>query len=59
MYFVHSFYCDSPAENVTAVCEYGALLTAAVQNGNVFGTQFHPEKSGPAGLRILKAFSKL
>ncbi len=59
MYFVHSFYCASPAENVTAVCEYGAQLTAAVQNGNVFGTQFHPEKSGPAGLKILKSFSRL
>ena len=59
MYFVHSFYCDSPAENVTAVCEYGTYLTAAVQNGNVFGTQFHPEKSGPAGLRILRAFSEV
>ena len=59
MYFVHSFYCDSPAENVTAVCEYGADLTAAVQNGNVFGTQFHPEKSGPYGLKILKAFSEV
>ncbi len=59
MYFVHSFYCDSPAENVTAVCEYRADLTAAVQNGNVFGTQFHPEKSGPLGLKILKAFSEV
>lgn len=59
MYFVHSYYCASPAENITAVCEYGAELTAAVQNGNVFGCQFHPEKSGPAGLKILKAFSEV
>ena len=59
VYFVHSYYCASPAENVTAVCDYGADLTAAVQNGNVFGCQFHPEKSGPAGLKILKAFSEV
>jgi len=59
VYFVHSYWCDSPAENITAVCEYGADLTAAVQKGNVYGTQFHPEKSGPVGLKILKAFSSL
>ena len=59
MYFVHSYYCNSPDTNVIASCEYGAKITAAVQNGNVYGTQFHPEKSGPAGLAILKAFSKL
>ena len=59
MYFVHSYYCCSPAENVIASCEYGAKLTAAVQSGNVFGCQFHPEKSGPKGLAILKAFSEI
>ena len=59
MYFVHSYFCDAPAENVTSVCEYGAKLTASVQNGNVYGCQFHPEKSGPAGLRILSAFASL
>ena len=59
MYFVHSYYCDSPKPYVTAVCEYGFDVTAAVQNGNVFGCQFHPEKSGPAGLKILQAFSEL
>ena len=59
VYFVHSYWCDSPKEYISVVCEYGAEVTAAVQNGNVFGCQFHPEKSGPVGLRILKAFSKM
>ena len=55
VYFVHSYYgaeCDS----VIAVSDYGAPLTAAVENGNVSGCQFHPEKSGEVGLKILKAF---
>ena len=59
VYFVHSYYCDSPAEYITAVAEYGAPVTAAVRNGNIYGCQFHPEKSGPKGLAILKAFSEL
>lgn len=56
VYFVHSYYADCPMEYKTAECEYGAMLTASVQNGNVFGCQFHPEKSGSTGLSILKAF---
>ncbi len=55
VYFVHSFYaanCDS----VIATAEYGASLTAAVGKGNVYGCQFHPEKSGKVGLNILRAF---
>lgn len=59
VYFVHSYWCKSPAEYVTAVTEYGAELTASVRNGNVFGCQFHPEKSGPEGLKMLKAFSEV
>ncbi len=59
VYFVHSYYCDSPAENVAVVCEYGAELTASVVKDNVFGCQFHPEKSGKAGLKILETFSRL
>ena len=43
----------------TATAEYGAELTAAVQNGNIYGTQFHPEKSGSVGLSILKAFCEV
>ncbi len=59
VYFVHSYYADCPQEYVAADTEYGAFLTASVQQGNVFGCQFHPEKSGPTGLRILKAFCEL
>ena len=56
VYFVHSYYCRSPERYVSAVCDYGAAVTAAVWSDNVYGTQFHPEKSGPVGLKILKAF---
>ena len=56
VYFVHSFYATDCDESVIATCEYGAELTAAVAKGNVYGCQFHPEKSGKVGLAILKAF---
>ena len=56
VYFVHSFYATSCDEAVIATSEYGAPLTAAVANKNVYGCQFHPEKSGEVGLKILKAF---
>lgn len=56
VYFVHSYYATNCDSAVTATAEYGAPLTAAVQNGNVYGCQFHPEKSGEVGLKILKAF---
>ena len=46
-------------KRVTAVAEYSAELTASVEKGNVFGCQFHPEKSGDVGLKILKAFCEL
>lgn len=59
VYFVHSYYGKNCSEYVTATAEYGAELTAAVENKNVYGTQFHPEKSGSAGLKILKAFTEL
>ena len=55
-YFVHSYYGATCAESVIATAEYGAPLTAAVADGNVFGCQFHPEKSGNVGLDILRAF---
>lgn len=56
VYFVHSYYAAACDEYVTATADYGAPLTASVQRGNVFGCQFHPEKSGDVGLAILKAF---
>ena len=59
VYFVHSFYGTSCAESVIATAEYGAPLTAAVAKNNVFGCQFHPEKSGNVGLSILKAFCEV
>ena len=59
VYFVHSYYATDCAGAVTATAAYGAPLTAAVERGNVYGCQFHPEKSGKVGLSILKAFCEL
>ena len=59
VYFVHSFYAADCDEAVIATAEYGAELTAAVASRNVFGCQFHPEKSGGVGLEILRAFIQL
>ncbi len=59
VYFVHSFYATNCSESVIASAEYGEYLTASVQNGNVFGCQFHPEKSGNVGLNILRAFCQM
>ena len=59
VYFVHSFYATNCDESVIATAEYGAELTASVQSGNVFGCQFHPEKSGKVGLEILRAFCQM
>lgn len=56
VYFVHSYAAVDCDESVIATADYGAPLTAAVQRGRVYGCQFHPEKSGDVGLRILKAF---
>lgn len=56
VYFVHSYYGTKCEKNVTATAEYGVPLTASVEKDNVFGCQFHPEKSGKVGLNILRAF---
>ena len=56
VYFVHSYYAADCNDFIIATADYGAPLTAAAARGNVMGTQFHPEKSGPVGLRILRAF---
>jgi imidazole glycerol-phosphate synthase subunit HisH len=57
VYFVHSLHGVPDDESVVAAtCEYGATLNAAFRLGNVFATQFHPEKSGPTGLRLLANF---
>ena len=59
VYFVHSYYAADCDEAVIATAEYGAPLTAAVAKGNVYGCQFHPEKSGRVGLNILRAFCEI
>ena len=59
VYFVHSYYAADCEDAVIATAEYGPELTAAVASGNVFGCQFHPEKSGDVGLKILKAFVEM
>ena len=59
VYFVHSYYGAECGDSVIATAEYGAPLTAAVASGNVFGCQFHPEKSGDVGLSILRAFCEV
>lgn len=58
-YFVHSYYAADCDDAVIATAEYGVPLTAAVEKGNVFGCQFHPEKSGAVGLEILRAFAEM
>lgn len=59
VYFVHTYYASDCDDAVIATTEYGASLTAAVADGNIYGTQFHPEKSGEVGLQILRAFCEL
>ncbi len=56
VYFVHSYYAAECEDSVIATTEYGAELTAAAADKNVYGCQFHPEKSGTTGLNILRAF---
>ena len=56
-YFVHKFRLGTPTDaSVVGTCDYGGPFTAAVQKGNIFGTQFHPEKSQQAGLALLRNF---
>ncbi len=59
VYFVHSYFGVDCAADTIATAEYGIPVTAAVQRGNVFGCQFHPEKSGKVGLAILRAFTEI
>lgn len=58
-YFVHSFYAQTLPENVLSYTEYGVAFPAVVGRGNVYGMQFHPEKSQVTGLRILKNFLEM
>ncbi len=59
VYYVHSFYAKHCQQATAASSDYGVRVPGVVQNGSVFGTQFHPEKSGDAGLGILRAFAKI
>ena len=60
VYYVHSFYARNCATSTLGTSQYGNVaVTGVVRNGNVWGTQFHPEKSGDTGLRLLKAFAEL
>ncbi len=59
VYFVHSYHAVDCENSVVATTEYGTEITAIVQTGNVYGCQFHPEKSGDVGLKILKAFAEI
>ncbi|HTP88248.1 MAG TPA: imidazole glycerol phosphate synthase subunit HisH [Bryobacteraceae bacterium] len=58
LYFAHSYYAPL-TEATAATCTYAVPYTAALEGGNIFGVQFHPEKSGPLGLRIVKNFVEL
>lgn len=59
VYFVHSYYVAAEEPVVTATASYGVEIHAAVQKGNLFAVQFHPEKSGAAGLRMLRNFAAI
>lgn len=59
VYYVHSFYAKSCEDETAATSEYGVPVPGVVQRGSVYGTQFHPEKSGRVGLSILKAFGEV
>lgn len=59
VYFVHSYFAKTPDKYISSVADYGYPITATVENGNIMGCQFHPEKSGKVGLNILKAFLEI
>ena len=59
VYYVHSFYAKNCAESTLATSDYSIPVTGVVKNGSVYGAQFHPEKSGAAGLNLLRAFAEM
>lgn len=59
VYFVHSFFGENCADSLSAWTDYGIPITAAVERDNLFGCQFHPEKSGSVGLSILRRFAEI
>ncbi|MDR1272450.1 MAG: imidazole glycerol phosphate synthase subunit HisH [Clostridiales Family XIII bacterium] len=59
VYFVHSYKANTGEENISLQTIYGQVIPALVRKGTIFGTQFHPEKSGPLGLSIIKSFLEM
>ena len=59
VYYVHSYFARTDMENIIAYSEYGTNISGIVKNGNVYGMQFHPEKSGDTGLKLLKNWGEL
>ena len=59
VYFVHSFFAENCDDSLSAVTQYGIPITASVEQGNIYGCQFHPEKSGNVGLTILRKFAEV
>lgn len=59
VYFVHSYYAHSDDENLVAYCDYGVKVPGIVRSGNIYGMQFHPEKSSDAGLNLLKTYKEM
>lgn len=59
VYFVHSYYAVNCDEYITSTTDYGAEITASVEKDNIYGCQFHPEKSGEVGLNILRGFCEI
>lgn len=57
VYFVHSYMANTASINISAYCDYGVKIPALVKKDNIFGAQFHPEKSGEVGLKMLKNFA--
>lgn len=58
-YFVHSYYIDTDSQYVTTTADYGIKVPGIVEKGNVYGMQFHPEKSGSVGLNLLRTFGNI
>ena len=58
-YFVHSYYADVSGEDAIGMTEYYRTFASAIARGNAYGVQFHPEKSGAAGLQLLRNFMRL
>jgi imidazole glycerol phosphate synthase, glutamine amidotransferase subunit len=58
-YFVHSYYANCQSKNIISTVDYGIEIPSIVQNKNIVGMQFHPEKSGSVGLNLLKNFQKM